>query len=290
MRIFTSFALLLAGSLLVQTSFVESGVESGSKTDQIASDLLVLWPQGPPSKTDGLHDTFGFLNEQVVWFRHENSPGRSALRVPEFVKWEGWERPSVARGYQVGQQWQQNKGSLSFENCAINYQKSPGSLSARVEIVEEEVVRITMTVLNREETALEGVSSHLCWNHFRHEPLGKAVWARAGEEWVDFTKYVSHGPYRHFYFDRDPGTNAGPDLSVRALFTEYERGGQTFGAFIAASQAKSLMSNVDWPCTDLNVDFGTIGSGEKVSRQVFVGMGLHDRSHWLEVINRWLSR
>jgi len=252
----------------------------------LSSAFLEIRPQGAPGETDGLRNTFGSLNEQVIWIQHKDSPGRSGLRVPEFARWEGWDRPTMARGYQVGQQWRQDGESLSFEKCAINYPQSPGVLSARVELVDEEVFRLDMTVHNQQGKTLEGMSCHFCWNHYRHVPLGKKVWARVGDEWIDFAGYISRGPYRHFYFDRGPGMQAGPDITLRALFTEYDREGQMFGAFIAAPQADTLMSNVNWPCTDLNVDFGTVGPGEQVTRQVYMGMGLHDRDYWLEIVKK----
>lgn len=79
--------------------------------------------------------------------------------------------------------------------------------------------------------------------------------------------------------------------SLRPLLpSEYEREDQKFSAFIAAPQAKLLMSNAGWPCTDLAVDFGTIGPGERATRQVYLGMGLHDRADWLEVVSKLLQR
>lgn len=79
----------------------------------------------------------------------------------------------------------------------------------------EEVVRVAITLQNLQVETLEEASSHFCWNHFRHAPLAKEVWARTGEKWTDFTQYVSRGPYRHFYFGRSClATKANEQLSI----------------------------------------------------------------------------
>lgn len=283
MKMIHPAVLFLAGAL--SGLIACSGPLRIGEEASISSGSMVLRPQGAPDDADGLKGTFGFLNEQVVWFTHQDSDGRSALRVPEFARWKGWNRPKASRGYQTGQRWHGDDGSLFYENCRLNYPVSPGTLAARVEFIDAEIVRVSITVENRHENPLPDVSCHLCWNHHRHVPLAKKISARAGESWTDFGRYVTRRPYRNFTFDREqPATHDGPPLTVKALFTEYPSDGGVFGAFIAAPSARTLMSNAGWPCTDLSVSFGTINPGESATRSVYLGMGPYGREHWLKVV------
>lgn len=260
----------------------------------ISSGALTIWPQGEPGGTDDLlpDGKFGYLNEQVLWIRHRAmADSRSALRVPEGVGWKGkrrLERGEACRAalhhYQVGQAWRRTGGRLAYADCPISYPfgPSPGALSATVELEEEEMVRVEMVVANTGGEPLQEVSCHFCLNHRRAPLLGRQVFAMADAGWVDFGAYVYNAPFRQFFFSGRENVAGLPLIAQPALFSEAVCEGGTFTSAIGSKAALSIMSNAQWPCTDLTLGFGDLEPGESAARAFVIGLGIAGKDAWLE--------
>ena len=264
----------------------------------ITTGKLTVWPQGEPSEIDDLtaDGHFGFLNEQVLWIRHADMPdSRSALRVPESVGWKGKQRVEGSKAgkhhYQDGQQWRVEGGRLVYDDCPIGnaWGESPGSVSAEAELVEEEVLRVRVVVENGGEETLENVTSHFCLNHKRAPLLGEQVYGWAKDTWVDFEPYVSHNPYRHFFFEGRENPADLPRLTERMLLSEAAWPGGPFVTVIASRAARDVMSNYAWPCTDVTLSFGDVEPGGYSREEIYVGVGQGSKDAWRERIKRRLE-
>ena len=264
----------------------------------VRSPLVELWPQGGPSDCDGVtpDGRTGYLNEQVLWIRHARlQDSRCLLRIPEGVSWEGKHRlaPSALskdnHHYQIGQQWSLSGNGLEYRDCPVTnmFGESPGRVSARVELVDDEIVEIGLTVESGPDRPMNAVSAHVCFNHRRSPMLGRRLYVRAASGWVDFRQY-----HQFFGIDSDfirydlrGGNNpsALPEVTEPLLFSEtvHENGG-SFVSVIGSRDALAIASNIVWPCTDATLDFGDLRPGERVRRDLFIGLGPGSRDDWLD--------
>jgi hypothetical protein len=259
--------------------------------DGISAGEISVWPQGSPGVVDDLlpDGLFGYLNEQVLWLRHDAMrDSRSALRVPEGISWKGKpraeRRPPESHNYQVGQEWRRSENSLRFEACPISSPAvpSPGTISGSVDILDEDLVKVAVALTNVSMGPLEEVTCHFCMNHRRAPLLGRRVFALSNEGWVDFTKYVSSGPYLHYHFTNNENLKALPAIISPILVSEtVSERGTPFVSVIGSEFACSLMSNVSWPCTDVSVSFGTVHPGESSTRDIYVGLGFREKDDWI---------
>ena len=71
-------------------------------------------------------------------------------------------------------------------------------------------------------------------------------------------------------------------------FSEAVQESGTFVSVIASAAATGIMSNIQWPCTDIDVGFGTIAPGDSVARTALVGLGLGGRDVEYERISELL--
>jgi len=266
----------------------------------ISGGSIDIWPQGSPGATDDLlpDGGFGYLNEQVLWLRHgAMRDSRSALRVPEGIHWAGKGRvedpTAQSHNYQVGQHWRRCDNRLLFEACPISapLAPAPGAISALVEIVDDDLVRVGVALTNASQQALSDVQCHFCFNHRRAPLLGRRVFAFSTGGWVDFGQYVSSEPFRYYGFNNEKNVNGLPAITCPALFSETVfEGGIPFVSVIGSEFASCLASNVSWPCTDLYVSFGTIHPGETCTRRLFVGLGRGTKDDWLDRMSSRFSR
>lgn len=264
----------------------------------LRSPAVEVWPQGGPSDFDGVtpDGRAGYLNEQVLWMRHAGLPdSRCLLRVPEGVGWAGKHRLSPStlskdnHHYQTGQRWSLSDGGLEYRDRPVTnmFGQSPGRLSARVELVDDEVLRIALTVESRPDRPMEGVSTHVCFNHRRSPMLGRELYVRTESGWVDFRQYHQFFAIESDFIRYDlRGLNnppALPELAEPLLFSEtvHEDGG-SFVSVIGSRDALAIASNIVWPCTDATLDFRDLRPGEQVRRDLFVGLGPGSRDDWLE--------
>ncbi|MDP6063977.1 MAG: hypothetical protein QGI49_04215 [SAR202 cluster bacterium] len=270
---------------------------------RLRSPTIELWPQGHPSETDGLtpEGRWGFLNEQVVWVSHNSlDDSRSAIRIPEGLGWHGRRRiaPSeLAAGnhhYQEGQQWSLSEDGLQYRDCPISnaFGPSPGLVSARVELVDEEIVRIGIAVENDSGRPLENVTVHVCFNHRRSPMLGRRLFVQTASGWTDFRQY-------HQYFvtnsdsirydlrgERNPG--ALPRVTQPLLFSETVHEKADFVSVIGSRDATAIASNITWPCTDATLDFGDLLPRARTERDLYIGLGPGSRDAWLDRMARLL--
>ena len=271
-----------------------------SADDGIAlrSPVLEVWLQGGPSDFDGVtpDGRAGYLNEQVLWVRHAAlADSRCLLRVPEGVGWAGKRRIAASalsgdnHHYQVGQRWSLSDGGLEYRDCPVSYMfgESPGRLSARVELVGDEILKIGLTVESSPERPMEAVSAHVCFNHRRSPMLGRKLYVRAEPGWVDFRQYHQFFAIESDFIRYDlrgvGNPPALPELAEPLLFSEtVSEGGGAFVSAIGARHALSIASNIVWPCTDATLDFRDLRPGEQVRRDLFVGLGPGTRDAWLE--------
>jgi hypothetical protein len=235
---------------------------------------------------------FGYLKEQILLVQNTDVEGVSALRVPEAVGWLGKKRvgrPVPQRHpYQVGQKWRCDGRRLYYENCPLTYFSgpSPGTISCSVGFLTDEIIKVRVTLTASTEGKIEQARCHFCFNHRRAPLLGRGVFARAGEEWVDFERYVSESTYQKFNFSREESHTTLPAITERALYSESEREGMWFGCAIWSRHAEALVSNWMLPCTDVKVDFGDIEPGASVTRVLFVGVGPGGRDEWRKRVGK----
>ena len=264
----------------------------------LRSPLVELWPQGGPSDFDGVtpDGRAGYLNEQVLWIRHAGlEDSRCLLRVPEGVSWTGKHRLSPStlsrdnHHYQAGQQWSLSDKGLEYSDCPVTnmFGESPGRVSARVEPVDDEIVRIGLTVESRADGPMNAVSVHVCFNHRRSPMLGRELYVRTASGWVDFRQYHQFFAIESDFirYDLRGGNNpaALPELTEPLLFSEaVHEGGGSFVSVIGSRDALAIASNIVWPCTDATLDFGDLGPGERARRDLFVGLGPGPRDDWLD--------
>ena len=263
----------------------------------LRSPAVELRPQGGPSDFDGVtpEGRAGYLNEQVLWIRHAGlEDSRCLLRVPEGVSWAGKHRLSPStlsknnHHYQTGQQWSLSDDGLEYRDCPVTnmFGDSPGRVSARVELVDDEIVRIALTVESRPDRPMEAVSAHVCFNHRRSPLLGRELYVRTASGWVDFRQYHQFFAIESDFirYDLRGGNNpdALPELTEPLLFSEtVHEGGGSFVSVIGSRDALAIASNIVWPCTDATLDFGDLGPGERARRDLFVGLGPGPRDDWL---------
>jgi hypothetical protein len=304
--IITALIIIFALTGCGKTSHEEKPME---KPLQISAGKLTLWPGDNKSKTDGLMATgwFSYLGETVVWIKHADMEDhRWPLRVPEGVHWKGKisyklgvttsikeitkktkvERPPKVY-YQCGQVWQRAEGKLFYKDCPIHYTEgpSPGFISATVEVLKPDLIQVSFTIKNTTKDSLEEVSASFCFNHRRAPLMGHQIFAQANDEWVDFNPYYLQGPYRKFLFNQDAVIDSGlAPITMPALFSETIHDQGMFGTVIASPDAASIMSNEDWPCTDLTLDFGTIAAGEASTKKLYLGLGLGGKERWLKEV------
>lgn len=259
----------------------------------ISSSRIDVWPQGKPAEIDDLRPDggFGYLNEQVLWIRHSDmKDSRSALRVPETVKWEGKEEAKEpAQYYQVGQCWRHSGDKLLFEKCSISCSsgRSPGVIASAVEIVEDEILRVEIAIGNKADAALKQTECHFCLNHRRAPLLGRRLSAYSSNNWVDFHKYRSpdRAGWLFYHFTDGHNDDELPSITAPILFSETVCETGVLTSAIGASWAKYICSNTIWPCTDICIDFATINPGQSCSRELFVGLGLLSKDDLLERIS-----
>ena len=266
----------------------------------IKKGMISVWPEGKSMVVDSLtpEGSTSYLNEQVLWIRHqEMADSRCLLRVPEGLGWEGKQLirvdklSSTHHHYQVDQDWRLVDDLLLYQDCPISTVTgtSPGMISTTVDVIKPGVVRLNMTVTNTTPELLKEVSAHFCLNHRRAPLLGRSIYARAEDRWVDFRRY-------HRYFSVDPeviqyqfdgGDNPKemPAITEPMLFSESVHESGSFISAIASNAATRIMSNIKWPCTDIDVDFGTVLFGRPVTRTVFVGLGIGTRDTWYSTIS-----
>ena len=263
----------------------------------LRSPVVEVWPQGGPSDHDGVtpDGRAGYLNEQVLWVRHSGlEDSRCLLRVPEGVGWAGKTRLSPStlskdnHHYQVGQRWSLSDGGLEYRDIPVSnmFGESPGRLSARVDLADDETLRIALTVESGPDRPMEAVSTHVCFNHRRSPMLGRELYVRAETGWVDFRQY-----YQFFRIESDfirydlrglDNPPALPELAEPLLFSETAHEGGSFVSVIGSRDALAIASNIVWPCTDATLDFRDLRPGEQVRRELFVGLGPGSRDAWLE--------
>ena len=264
----------------------------------LRSRAVEVWPEGGPSDYDGVtpDGRAGYLNEQVLWIRHAGLPdSRCLLRVPEGVGWAGKHRLSPStlskdnHHYQTGQRWSLSDSGLEYSDCPVTnmFGEPPGSVSAGVELVADEILRIGLTVESRAEGPMKDVSAHVCFNHRRSPMLGRELYVRTASGWVDFRQYHQFFAIESDFirYDLRGGDNpaALPELTEPLLFSEtVHEGGGSFVSVIGSRDALAIASNIVWPCTDATLDFGDLGPGERARRDLFVGLGQGSRDGWLE--------
>ncbi len=258
----------------------------------ISSPQIDVWPQGKPSQVDDLlsDGQFGYLNEQVLWIRHKAmEDSRSALRVPEFVRWAGKKGADPGKhyqAYQVGQSWQSSNNRLLFEKCPISYShgESPGKLAATVEFIEDDILQVELEIENLSRNRIEEALCHFCLNHRRAPLLGRNQFAHCDDGWMDFAKYEddeSKG-WRQYYFDRSKNYKELPDIAEPLLFSETVSENGLFTSVIGSPQAEYICSKTSWPCTDICIDFGDIDSDQTCARRIFISFGYQTKDHFLE--------
>ena len=266
---------------------------------RIAAGDITVWPQGPPDATDDLQPDggFGYLNEQVLWFQHDAMPdSRSALRIPEGISWAAKQRVDAhtaqSHNYQIGQQWTAHNGTLRYDNCPISAPRgpSPGTISATVCGHQHDLMRVRMTIVNTSDRPLEAVTSHLCFNHRRAPLLGRHIFAASTDGWVDFNQYVDSEPFRGYNFNAQTRPKHLPAITHPILISEtiHPHAG-SFASAIGSASACSIMSNIEWPCTDLNVDFGAIAPKQTSTRDIFIGIGPGTKEQWFKTLQRNFS-
>ena len=259
----------------------------------LSSDKLDLWPQGPPGKIDGISPDGrqGHQNEEVIWIRHkELDDCKSAFRVPEGIGWQGKQMVRIDQltptnhHYQIGQEWRLSGGKLHYDNCPISdmFGPSPGRVSASMELVDEEIVRMEMVLANDSESPLRGVNVHFCFNHRRAPLLGREIFAMSDIGWVDFSRYLVDDPFRKYHFIGQENPNAWVPITRPLLFSETNHEKGMFTSVIGSSDATDIMSNHTAPCTDTGLHFGTIQPGESLTRQLFIALGFASKDAWLE--------
>ena len=264
----------------------------------LRSRAVEVWPQGGPSDYDGVtpDGRAGYLNEQVLWIRHAGlEDSRCLLRVPEGVGWAGKHRLSPStlskdnHHYQTGQRWSLSDNGLEYSDCPVTnmFGESPGSVSAGVELVDDEILRISFTVESRAEGPMKDVSTHVCFNHRRSPMLGRELYVRTASGWVDFRQYHQFFAIESDFirYDLRGGNNpaALPELTEPLLFSEtVHEGGGSLVSVIGSRDALAIASNIVWPCTDATLYFGDLGPGERARRDLFVGLGQGSRDGWLE--------
>lgn len=269
------------------------------QTHRISVGDITVWPQGSAGATDDLlpDGGFGYLNEQVIWFRHEAmKDSRSALRVPEGVHWTTKRRVDDHRperhNYQIGQDWQKRRNALLYESCPITtpLDPSPGTISATVDSAPDNLVLVRMTLANTSEQPLDAVICHFCFNHRRAPLLGRNIIAASTDGWVDFNQYVASEPFRGYNFNGKDNPQQLPAITHPILLSEtvFQDGG-SFVSAIGSESACAISSNVEWPCTDINVSFGTIDPGQSSTRDIFIGLGPGTKEEWFDRLLRQFS-
>jgi hypothetical protein len=266
----------------------------------LRSPTIELWPQGGPSNTDGVtpEGRWGFMNEQVLWIRHvalEDS--RSLLRIPEGLAWAGKHRvvPSaLGKDNQNGQHWSLSDNGLEYRECPITnlFGPSPGKVSARAELLDEEIVKITVGVESAGDRPMEAVSAHVCFNHRRSPMLGRRLYVRTTSGWTDFRQYhqffVTDSESIRYDLRGGDNLSALPEIAQPLLFSETVHESGSFVSVIGSRHASGIASNITWPCTDATLGFGDLRPGERIQRELFIGLGPGTRDAWLDRMTRLL--
>ena len=169
---------------------------------------------------------------------------------------------------------------------------SPGLVSARVELVDEEIVRIGIAMENDSGRPLENVTVHVCFNHRRSPMLGRRLFVQTASGWTDFRQY-----HQYFVTDSDsirydlrgegnPG--ALPKVTQPLLFSETVHEKDDFVSVIGSRDASAIASNITWPCTDATLDFGDLLPRARTERDLYIGLGPGSRDAWLDRMARLL--
>lgn len=264
----------------------------------IASPQLQVWPQGKPSQVDDLRPDghFGYLNEQVLWIRHQAiDDSRSALRVPETIRWAGKKKgDEPSENYQVGQCWESRSNKLLLDKCPLSYAygESPGRLSAIVEFVHDESLQIEFTVENISKNRMEQVACHFCLNHRRAPLLGRRLFVSCSGQGRDFSKYIDteRNGWRRYAFNESTTHGDLPEVTEPLLFSETVIQDGCFTSVIGSAQASYLSSNTAWPCTDIGIDFGDIDSGRATASRIFVSFGHRPKDYFLQRMGSLISK
>lgn len=250
---------------------------------RIESESMAIWPhgEGEPDYDDLTPDgKFAYLNEQVIWIAHRDMPeSRSALRVPEFVAWEGKKRVEVSmaerHNYQDGQIWQERDGKIVMEDTPISYflGESPGKISCEIEFLNPECISVVFCISNASEQTLEKANAHYCLNHRRAPLLGRNAWVMTSQGWQDFDNYhAGKGPYRVFNIQGNDNPSDLPIVTEPFLLSECALPQGNLISAIGSNSVEALTRNVQWPCTDVRLAYGDIPAGETVSRQLLVSV------------------
>ena len=275
-----------------------------SRTSTLSSGAVELWGQGRPGKLDGItpDGRQGHMNEQVIWVRHTGlDDHRSAFRVPEGIGWRGKRMVRVDQltptnhHYQIGQDWRRSSDRLEFTDCPISdmFDRSPGTVAATVEFVEDEVVRMEMAITNTQEGPLEAVKVQFCWNHRRAPLLGRRIFAMSDSGWADFSRYIVDPPFRKYHFVVEDPSEENPkellQITRPLILSEALHENGVFATAIGSEDAKYIMSNWEPPCTDTALHFGTIQPGESERRSLFLGLGFATKDDWLARMSRYVG-
>jgi len=230
--------------------------------------------------------------ERVDW---EVQPEKHCwiLLLPEmaFVDRERWD-------YQTGMDWHQEPGGWAYQNCPLRNLKGRwrdvGGQNQLAPGTEEEVpvlgrmaatvrtdelgVHYALTLTNATNKPWNDVFFWICLNHYQSRITGYRPHFRVGTSWLPAQEMPPGRSQVHTYYPA-PGMVAAyrssPDKRFGRADTELSFPGVVCwnrtaeGPLLVchcSPNAMAVGSNQNWPCTDLQLWFGTVAAGEQKSK------------------------
>ena len=178
------------------------------------------------------------------------------LSLPEKI---ATDRDEGTGSYEVGMEWTETDDGWEFDYCSLA--GVDGTMAAKV-VVDDEVVRYSLSLVNRSSETWERALAWLCFNHslarqyyqYRNYVFsGDSAVQTPPDKWE---KYGVKGRERNWWPD-------GGIAATESLITTVCRDGdgREFTVGIGAREAMMVGQNHTWPCTDIGLFFGDVPPG-----------------------------